>query len=244
MSTMKTLGALFIAGSVAFPLALAMIGCSGDDNVVPTGDSGTHADVTQGDTGPGIDSGPGVDSGTDSAPGDSGNDADAALPTGMIDKMGRPAISTALNFGDDPKKDAFNHEASFQNWAANTTYDTNFNNNLKTFDALGGDAVDFALTAGIHPLRDALKADYLFLDTGKACTAANSYCETGYLEIEAELLLGGATHTTCGGRTLPEDVMDKTLTLLVTKNRAMIKDNVNAATKAPTRTFPYLADPN
>jgi hypothetical protein len=38
--------------------------------------------------------------------------------------------------------------------------------------------------------------------------------------------------------------MDKTLSLLVNKLTAPVSDGVNAATKAPTNTWPYLAGPN
>jgi Domain of unknown function (DUF4331) len=163
--------------------------------------------------------------------------------TGPIDRMGRVAINTALNLSDDLAKDAYNQEPSIQDWAKNTTFDVNFEKNLETFDMLDG-RVDWALASGIHPLRDALKTDVLIVDTGKKCDSSNNFCEGGYLEIEAELLLGGPAHSSCGGRTLNEDVIDKTLTLLVSKGTSAVADGVNAATKPSTHTFPYLPEPN
>jgi hypothetical protein len=163
--------------------------------------------------------------------------------TGPIDRMGRVAINTALNLGDDAMKDAYNQEPTIQDWAANTKFDASFEKNLVTFDSLDG-TTNWALTAGVHPLRDALKTDVLIVDTGKRCDSSNGYCEGGYLELEAELLLGGPAHRTCGGRTLNEDVIDKTLTLLVTKGAQAVSDGVSQATKPSSHTFPYLPDPN
>lgn len=162
---------------------------------------------------------------------------------GPIDRMGRAAVSTALNLNDDVMKDAYNQEPSVQDWAKNTRFDANFEKNLETFDKLDGN-VEWMITNGIHPLREALKLDVLIVDTGKKCESQNRFCEGGYLEIEAELLLGGPTHTTSGGRTPNEDVIDKTLTLLVTKGTSPVSDGVAAATQPSTHTFPYLAAPN
>lgn len=246
---MKTTTKLFFTILATASLGLGSIACTGDDNTTPAPNPGTDSGTTK-DSGTETDTGTNpIDSGSDtSTTTDAGTDAPATLPTGMIDRMGRPAINTACNYGDDPAKDSFNHAETFAA-ASMTTWDTNFNKNLFVFDSLDGvyqwSADGGTPAAGaVHPLTGPLKLDVLIVDTGKACDASNGYCEGGYLEIEAELLLGGAAHKTCGGRTPPEDVIDKTLSLLALKAGTGVSDGVNAATKPPTRTFPYLAAPN
>ncbi len=220
-------------------LLIAVVGCSNSSAPAPA-PATPGAPTTSEDGGGGGQADGGGDGGAH--PSASCEDTKTCA-TGSIDRMGRPAINTALNLSDDVMKDAYNQESSIQDWAKNTKYDLNFEKNLEIFDKLDGN-VEWTLTNGVHPLRDALKTDVLIVDTGKKCDSTNAFCEGGYLEIEAELLLGGPAHTTCGGRTLNEDIIDKTLTLLVTKGKSAVSDGVSAATKPSTHTFPYLANPN
>ena len=72
------------------------------------------------------------------------------------------------------------------------------------------------------------------------------YCETA-LDIEREIYLSYPAHATCGGRTPAENVVDKTLMLLVTGDRdggPVVTQGAFGPTKPPTTTFPYLAAPN
>src|SRR6185437_16870993 len=102
------------------------------------------------------------------------------LPTGMVDRMGRPAINTACNFHDDAHKDSYNHTGTFDA-PSMTTWDQNFNTNLFAVDHLDG-KYDWTADGGApaagdaHPLTGPLKLDVLVVDTGKACTSANNYC--------------------------------------------------------------------
>ena len=224
-------------GDVALGLALAGLclatsACVGDDSTArPIADAGLDAVVA-------------LDAGADGAA-DAGA-SDAAIPgTGRIDRMGRAAINTALD--SKALKDAYNREDTYAS-PFPTDYDVAFEQHLEAFDTLkldgtNADAVDFSPTSGVHPLRDPLKLDVLVVDTSKACSAGARFT-SGYLEIESELLLGGPKHATCGGRTPNEDVVDKTLTLLVTNGRTPVGDGVSSATKPATLAFPYLAEPN
>lgn len=241
----KNISALFLLAAVAVGAPAALLACGGDDNQVGGTDAGGGKDGSSTDGAMATDAP--TSTGTDA-----GVDAPAPLPTGQIDRMGRPAINTVLNLNDNANKDKYNQAATFQDWTANHDFDQNFEKNLETVDVLAGDQQDWPWGAdagadggvGVHPLRDPLKLDILIVDTNKECTQANNFCEGGYLELEAQFLLGGPAHQTCGGRTPAEDIIDKSLTLLITKGRATISDGVNAATKPPTHAFPYLADPN
>jgi hypothetical protein len=71
------------------------------------------------------------------------------------------------------------------------------------------------------------------------------YVEQGsYLEIELAALRGEA-HTTCGGRTLNDDVIDTMFTQLINAgNGPVIRDGVDRSSRPGTHVFPYLAQPN
>jgi len=154
----------------------------------------------------------------------------------QIDRMGRPAINTALNHGFDPNtgsaaaaKDAYNADGSPGGW---TQYATQFAHNLAILDALDtgltlpsgtggcGNQVLFNnnLTGGGSPtgvsymtLGTILADDELFLDTN--ADTNNNTCDIGtshanYLSVELEVASQGAlVHTTCGGRDPLNDVM-------------------------------------
>lgn len=224
---MKKLGLL----AVCVSLAALSAGCSDDPVAAPvTTDTGVGTD-----TGTAVDTGtPPVDSGTTDAS-DGGGDA-TPLPTGAIDRMGRPAINTALVSAE--LKDEYNKTGTYAS-PFPSTFTKVFNDSLIFVDKLDGKD-DWTLATGTHPLRDALLGDYLIVDTGKACPDKGSY-----LDVELFVLgLRTTANTTCGGRTLNDDVMDTTLTALVTALKSPVKDNVDAATKPAAATFPYLQAPN
>jgi hypothetical protein len=82
-------------------------------------------------------------------------------------------------------------------------------------------------------------ADFLVVDVTKP------YVEQGsFLEIELAARRG-EEHTTCGGRTLNDDVIDTLFTQLITAgNGPPISDGVEQASRPAGGTFPYLAPPN
>jgi hypothetical protein len=221
-----------ITAITAISVALFAAGCSDDDApVAPQPDTGTMVADTgtmPGDTGT-VD----PDTGTMM---DGGGDTPAPLPTGMIDRMGRPAINTALVSAD--LKDEYNKTATYGS-TPSMAITKSFNDSLIFIDMLDGKA-DWTLKDGVHPLRDALLGDFLVVDTGKPCPDKGSY-----LDVELFVLgLRATPNTTCGGRTLNDDVMDTTLTATVTALKSPVKDNVDQATKPATAVWPYLQAPN
>ncbi len=220
-----------ITAITAITAALMLAGCS-DDEAPPATDT---------DTGVAADTGMTTDTGmmttdTGTMMTDGGGDTPTPPPTGQIDRMGRPAINTALVGAD--LKDQYNKTATYTA-PFPTTFTKSFNDSLIFIDKLDGKD-DWTLTGGTHPLRDPLLSDFLVVDTGKACPDKGSY-----LDVELFVLgLRPTANTTCGGRTLNDDVIDTTLTATVTALTAPVKDNVDAATKPATATFPYLAAPN
>ena len=131
-------------------------------------------------------------------------------------------------------EDAFHLADAYQG-----AYRARLNANLAFWDGLDGNTDWPANAAGAHPLTEFVLADYLVVDVAKP------YAETGsFLEIERTAREGRA-HETCGGRTPNDDVMDTLFTLLVNAGRGpRIRDGVDKATKAASRTYPYLAPPN
>jgi hypothetical protein len=191
-----------------------------------------------------VDAGPDTTVDTSDANAPDAADANVTrLPVGPVDRAGRALVNAMVNFGDDVKEDAWNAAPTFQDWSQVASFDSNIAKNLALADALDGKN-DWSDDAGVDSLASAIKLDVLLVDTSIACTALNGYCEAGYLDIENEIWLGGPPHKTCGGRTLPDDAIDKTLSLVVTKKLTGVSDGVDAPTKPATRTFPYLADPN
>ena len=70
------------------------------------------------------------------------------------------------------------------------------------------------------------------------------YSEDSFLEIE-QATLAGQPHSSFGGRSLNDDVMDTLYTLYINGgNRPRISDGVDQATALASRVFPYLAPPN
>jgi hypothetical protein len=228
--------ALLAAGS-AFAYA-----CNGDDNNTDGGQDATP-DNNVADTGK-----------TDAGNNDSGFPAPPALKT-QIDRMGRPAINTALNHPFDkadagtagPAKDSYNADKSVATWKG--TYSGQFITNLAIFDGLDqncGNQAAYGKVTTPSPyaaLAGLAADDELYLDTSK------TVCQQ-YLGVELNAV-GILANSDCGGRTLPEDVMDLTYgavsgVVSVTDAGVLqgLSDGVNApAAKTNGTTFPYLAAP-
>jgi hypothetical protein len=164
-----------------------------------------------------------------------------------IERMGRPEIK---NFIMSPKqfdtvnrdleiRDLYNAEDTFalsQDYLG--AYRSRMSANLAYFDRLDGKTAWPLDDQGNHPLTELLLADFLVVDMSKP------YSEDGCYEIETALL-AGRPHTTCGGRSLNDDIVDTLYTLLVGGvDGPRISDGVDHATQPATRTFPYLNSPN
>jgi hypothetical protein len=243
--TLLSLGSALVAVGV---MSAAGYGCGDDDTATATKDSGPTINpeaspTPEGSTGP--ETGP-------------MNPAPPALGA-QIDRLGRPAINTALNHTFDPNaatkgaaKDAYNQDTAQAGWAA--TYAPQTGANLAILDGLDGPPTLvlpnigcgnqlLAQDAGVAsptnlqvygPLAGVTADDRLWLNTaGATCTT--------YLAVEAnatKILV----NTDCGGRGLAYDVIDVTYSVAAVGSVAGVTDGVSAdATKTGGTTFPFLA---
>ncbi|HEY1958058.1 MAG TPA: hypothetical protein VGH28_20695 [Polyangiaceae bacterium] len=215
-----------LCGATAFALA-----CSGDDN--GNGDGGN-------DSGP-ADTGGGDVNKTDGGSDSGNNPAPPTLKT-QVDRMGRPAINTALNHAFDSTsaagtaKDAYNADKNVSGWAA--AYTPEFEHNLAILDGLDqtcGNQVGYS-NGSYAALAGLTADDRLYIDTSVAT------CTT-YLGVELKAL--GITQTAdCGGRKLSYDVIDETYSAVAAGTLSGVTDNVGpVAAKTNGTTFPYLAAP-
>ena len=215
-------------------LALAsgalLLACSGDDNNQNDGGNDVNVqdqkanDVTQSDA---------SDSG--------GNPAPPTLKT-QVDRIGRPAINTALNHvfdttsGAGTAKDTYNADKNLAGWT--TAYAGEFAKNLGIFDALDtvcGNQIAFAKANSYSTLAGVTADDRLYLNT------AGTMCTT-YLAVEANVL--GITNNDCGGRALTYDVIDATYSAVAVGAFTGVTDGIAADTaKTGGTAFPYLAAP-
>lgn len=188
----------------------------------------------------------------------------------QIDRMGRPAINTALNHTFDvdaatkaAAKDAYNADEGEGNWGS--AYGAEFAKNLAILDALdsksaigggtpvngcgnqilynGNTAGGSAATATSYATAAAVLADdQLYVDTSK------SDCEK-YLGVELDYLQLATGD--CGGRTLTEDVIDVSYSALAAGTAGfdsmtltpLIGDGVSAHGDL-SATFPFLGTPH
>lgn len=164
-----------------------------------------------------------------------------------IERVGRPEIKNyILSWKEhDPVnrdfeiRDLYNLEDAFHmSKDYRGAYRARFNANLAFFDSIDG-KTDWPLDAqGAHPLTELLLNDYLVIDLAKP------YAENSYFEIE-RALLHNRPHTTCGGRSPNDDIMDTLGTLLINAEQGpRLSDGVDQATTPAAQSFPYLMPPN
>ena len=172
---------------------------------------------------------------------------EAGLGLGPIDRDGHPLAALLLVPG--PLEDEYNAQASFEPTVPRVLQDA-LEARLVELDTLalgdgGPDPVDWPIAeGGTHPLLPVFVSDVLLVDTALPCTTPDGGFASSYLDIEREIDLGGSAHTTCGGRTPADGVVDETLTLLVTRGRQPVTQGVSGPSQPATTTFPYLAAPN
>jgi hypothetical protein len=237
--------------TLAFAAALAIVtpalvgACTGSNNSSPP-DATVDAVVDQAapmETGPVPEAG-GREGGREAGP--------VPMPPSLgtqIDRMGRPAINTALNNEFNPNiaqaglaKDAYNFESNPARWS---TFIPTFEQSLAILDGLDGvcgNQLAFgALGApGYTTLATLLAADTLWINT------SSSTCSL-YLAVEFNAL--GITNHDCGGRTLTYNVIDDTLnavagTLSTTNPPGPLTNGVTMPASPPLATFPFLAAPH
>ena len=134
-----------------------------------------------------------------------------------LERMGRPEIKNFIlqDKQFDPVnrdleiRDLYNAEDAFdlgRDYLG--AYRARLNANLAFFDRLDGRTDWPPDDQGVHPLTELLLADFLVVDTSKP------FADGSFLEIE-RAVLAGRPHTTCGGRSLDDDIVDILYTLLV-----------------------------
>jgi hypothetical protein len=234
---------------VALAAAL-LVACGDDDSSANTtsssGTSGTGASGTSGTSG----GTSGTSGGTSGTSGTSGsvNPAPPALGTTQIDRMGRPAVNTALNnaFNADATskglaKDAYNGNADQRTWI---NYTGEIEKNLAILDALDGVCGNQVLadTTKTDPSRYApfatvISDDRLWVDSRTAT------CTT-YLGVEAAAT-NILPNTDCGGRKPNYEVIKLTYTLTATGQIGItITDGTTQIpAKTMVATFPFFAAP-
>ena len=217
-------------------------GCDGDDGSGGNGGTGATGGGGQG----------GGTTTTDGGNGGTGGAGGSTTPQppalgAQIDRMGRPAINTALNhtFDNNPEqkdlaKDNWNKNKDSASWAQ---YVAEIQTNLAILDGIDtvcGNQL-LADTTKTDPTRYATLAsvladDRLFINSeGNSCN--------NYLAVEAKAI--GVPNNDCGGRRMAYDVIDTSYTLLVTgKLDGSVGDDVPISEAAKSETFPYMIAPN
>ncbi len=207
---------------------------------------------------------------------DASIDAPVAFPAApalhaQIDRLGRPAINTALNAPFQTtaatklaQKDAYNavtDPAMFATAevAPGKTVVQEFAANLAIFDSLDRGTTQIGAGCGNVPfyasppsassytqLATVLADDRLYVDTAKAS------CKV-YLSLEFEVATSGAVpHTECGGRAPSHDVIDTSYSLLFSGINGfnsstlapIFHDAVDAHTDISDTVFPFLGAPH
>jgi len=166
-----------------------------------------------------------------------------------IDRMGRPAINTALNHAFDATctgttcapKDMYNQDTNEAMWA--TKWAPEFAKNLAILDALDGTCGNQLFYAkptaatSYSTIAGALADDRLYLDTSTATC-------TQYLGAELHTLVPATFPADCGGRKLDYKVMDITYSALAAGALTGVSNGITMNDATFTATFPYEAAPH
>jgi hypothetical protein len=215
---------------------------------------------------------------------DGGNLDGAPLPPppalgAQLDRMGRPLISTALIGVFAPAqdqaamRDAYNRAPDPATWATSlistgVTIETEMETNLAVFDAfdiadpmISNPGCGNAVLYVPPPLPPGPSSSYrvaadLFADDEIYVDTAFASCPI-YLALEIQYATTGAGtkgHTTCGGRTPSDDVVDLTYSMLAAGKDGVdpttsdgapkLHDGVAAHTDIKESVFPFLGSPH
>ena len=212
-------------GLAAFALVLGAAACGDDEG---TGDDTPDPDAAEGTP-------------------DANEDPPPPALGPQMDRMGRPAVNTALNHTFDgdatatqAAKDAWNQNEDASTWVA--AFHEEIEANLGILDSLDSNCGNqFGAGATLNDeryntLAQALADDQVYVNS------ASGTC-TIYLAVEGNAL--GIPNTDCGGRTLGYDVIATTYSVLALGALSGFDDNI-AADDATTSTseFPFFADPS
>lgn len=149
----------------------------------------------------------------------------------QIDRMGRPAVNTALidpysTTSDPALKDVYNTTEDRSDWGI---FVPEIQDNLEFFDSL--DLVNGNTAFAPADLAPVIADDRLLLDTQLASCL-------NYLAVEVTLL--GVFTGQCGGRALAHDVIDNTFALVI---GAPVSDNVDDSDNVYLDVFPFVGEP-
>lgn len=232
-TTLFSVASALVAAGI---LSVAGYGCGDDDNSISRADGATAEAA-----------------GRETATTETGTTPPAPTLGAQIDRIGRPAVSTALNHTFDPDaaatdlgKDTWNKDSNPQGWR--TAFTPEISANLAIYDGLdticgnqAGASADAGATTNIlkyGALAGVLADDRLFLNTAGT---------TGIQYLAVELAATGIAPiaaTDRGGRTLPMDVIDITYSALAIGNVGGVSDGIAAdPAKTSGTAFPYLAAP-
>jgi hypothetical protein len=152
------------------------------------------------------------------------------ITKGQIDREGRPAISALISAGN---KDAYNAASDPSAWAG--LFQTEISTSLSVLDLAdgvpGNRLVDPLTLAGL------LADDRLQVDLEWAACPS-------YLGIEFSDLVPQPHTNDCGGRGLTQNVIDDTLSVVVSGFNPVVTDFVDANDVPFLTEFPFLAPPN
>lgn len=178
------------------------------------------------------------------APGPEGFPSPPALSTTQIDRIGRPAVSTALIGAFDANatskgelKDSYNAAAP-DAWSG---FVSEMAKNLAIYDGLDtvcGNQLAAGATANADrygTLASVLAIDKLWVNT------AASTCTT-YLAVEANAT-GILANTDCGGRRMGYDVIDITYSAVAIGALSGVTDGIAVDDATVSTDFPFLATP-
>jgi hypothetical protein len=220
-------------------LALALAGCAGED-----GTDGTNG--TDGTSGTSGTDGADGTNGTDGTDGINGNPGTPYLGV-QIDRVGRPAIGTALmdTFNGDSaskgsSKDAYNAAGP----AAWPSFEGDFATSLAILDSLDTNCGNQLLADDANPngryaaLAGILADDQLYVNT------ATGECGV-YMGLEAEVV--GALNSgegKCGGRTPADDIIDRSYSVLAAGILTGVDDTIAVDDCTFSESFPFLCAPS
>ena len=230
--TLLSIGSALVAFGV---MSVAGYGCGDDDDIISK-DSGTTPETSAPETGT-----------------DASNKPPGPPTLGaQINRMGRPAINTALNHvfdadagGAGTAKDDYNKDTDQAGWRAKYIGETS--KNLAIFDGVdqvcgngllvNNDAgPSFENTKVYGALGGVTADDRLWLDVNGAT------CDM-YLAVEGQAT-GAIPNADCGGRALKYDVIDVTYSAASKGTTSGVSDGITAdPIKTAATAFPFLADP-
>lgn len=239
---------LLVAGaSVAFAAAIGACSSDGETNGTTTSSTTTATTATTGAGGAGGSGSTTTTSTTTGAGGTGGGGFPAKPALGAeIDRMGRPAISTAtVDTFDadmakkDANKDKYNSEGDPSKWKS---FQPLVEPSIAILDGLDTTCGNQLLAGpSATPGRYSTLASVLVDDRLWVKTDATT-CTT-YLAVEANAT-GVVPNMDCGGRKLDYDVVDESYSLLATGQLSGVTDGVPADADTKGTEFPYLASPH